>query len=109
MVAELTTPTLAKHTWTWQGHTITYTVQGVGQPLVLIHGFGASLGHWRKNIPDLAAAGYQVYALDLLGFGESDQPAIAYTLDLWQALLYDFWAEFIQTPPSTLATPSAGC
>lgn len=98
MVAELTTPTLAKHTWTWQGHTITYTVQGVGQPLVLIHGFGASLGHWRKNIPDLAAAGYQVYALDLLGFGESDQPAIAYTLDLWQALLYDFWAEFIQTP-----------
>jgi pimeloyl-ACP methyl ester carboxylesterase len=98
MVAELTALALEKHTWHWQGHTITYTVQGAGQPLVLIHGFGASLGHWRKNIPVLAAAGYQVYAIDLLGFGESDQPDMAYTLDLWQALLHDFWQAFIQTP-----------
>jgi pimeloyl-ACP methyl ester carboxylesterase len=89
---------LEKQTWTWQGHTIQYAVQGAGQPLVLIHGFGASLGHWRKNIPVLAAAGYQVYALDLLGFGGSDKPAIAYSLDLWQGLLKDFWDTFIQRP-----------
>ncbi len=98
MVAELAAPVLEKHTWQWQGHTIAYTVQGEGQPLVLIHGFGASLGHWRKNIPVLATAGHRVYALDLLGFGDSDQPLLPYTLDLWQALLYDFWAEFVQTP-----------
>ncbi|TVP63859.1 MAG: alpha/beta fold hydrolase [Leptolyngbya sp. LCM1.Bin17] len=98
MVAELIPLAPPKQTWSWRGHTITYTVAGAGDPLVLIHGFGASLGHWRKNIPILAEAGYQVYALDLLGFGDSDQPAIAYTLDLWQALLVDFWAEFIQTP-----------
>ena len=41
-------------------------------------------------------ANYRVYALDLLGFGDSDQPPIDYTLDLWQALLKDFWAELIQ-------------
>jgi pimeloyl-ACP methyl ester carboxylesterase len=98
MVAELISPSLEKQTWTWNGHTIAYTVMGEGQPLVLIHGFGASIGHWRKNIPVLAEAGYRVYALDLLGFGDSDQPPIDYTLDLWQALLKDFWAEFIQTP-----------
>ncbi|HIK43754.1 MAG TPA: alpha/beta fold hydrolase [Leptolyngbyaceae cyanobacterium M65_K2018_010] len=98
MVAELTTLPLQKQTWVWRGHRITYSVQGVGQPLMLIHGFGASLGHWRKNIPALTSAGYQVYALDLLGFGDSDQPAVDYTLDLWQDLLYDFWEEFIQTP-----------
>jgi pimeloyl-ACP methyl ester carboxylesterase len=98
MVAELAAPVLEKLTWTWQGHTIAYTVQGEGQPLVLVHGFGASLGHWRKNTPALVAAGYRVYALDLLGFGDSDQPALAYTVELWQGLLYDFWAEFIQTP-----------
>lgn len=98
MVTHLVSPSLDRHTWTWQGHTITYTVQGEGQPLVLIHGFGASLGHWRKNIPVLAAAGYRVYALDLLGFGDSDQPPLDYSLDLWQALLKDFWSTLIQTP-----------
>jgi pimeloyl-ACP methyl ester carboxylesterase len=98
MVAELIDSPLQTQTWTWRGHTIAYTVAGTGAPLLLVHGFGASLGHWRKNIPSLAAAGHRVYALDLLGFGGSAQPAIDYTLELWQDLLYDFWAEFIQTP-----------
>ncbi|MBD2111202.1 MULTISPECIES: alpha/beta fold hydrolase [Cyanophyceae] len=101
MVAELVSLSLAsieKHTWTWRGYAIAYTVAGEGTPIVLIHGFGASLGHWRKNIPALATAGHRVYAIDLLGFGDSDQPEIPYTLDLWQDLLADFWAEFIRTP-----------
>jgi pimeloyl-ACP methyl ester carboxylesterase len=84
--------------WRWKGHSIQYTVQGKGQPIVLIHGFGASIGHWRNNIPVLAEAGYQVYALDLLGFGNSDKPAIDYSLELWQELLQDFWQEKIQQP-----------
>lgn len=96
-------PTLKKtaltpQTWTWQDYKITYTVQGQGQPLLLIHGFGASIGHWRKNIPVLADAGYQVYALDLLGFGGSDKPILDYTVELWQQQLRDFWLEKIQTP-----------
>lgn len=33
--------------WTWRGHKIHYIVQGEGSPIVLIHGFGASLFHWR--------------------------------------------------------------
>jgi pimeloyl-ACP methyl ester carboxylesterase len=64
----------------------------------LIHGFGASIGHWRKNIPELAAAGYQVHALDLLGFGASDTPAIAYSLEVWESLLQDYWREHIGRP-----------
>ncbi|MFP4297247.1 MAG: alpha/beta fold hydrolase [Spirulinaceae cyanobacterium] len=93
----LKTP-LTPQTWTWQNHTITYTVQGQGQPLLLVHGFGASIGHWRKNIPVLANSGYQVYALDLLGFGGSDKPVLNYTVALWQQQLRDFWLEKIQTP-----------
>jgi len=92
-----TTP-FEKLTWNWQGHKIQYTVMGTGRPLVLVHGFGASIGHWRKNIPVLAAAGYQVFALDLLGFGGSDKPPLDYTLELWEQLLKDFLAAHIQEP-----------
>ncbi len=35
-------------------------VAGCGKPILMVHGFGASIGHWKKNIPALAAAGYQV-------------------------------------------------
>lgn len=90
--------TLNLQTWQWRGYSIQYTVQGNGQPLVLIHGFGASIGHWRQNIPVLAEGGYQVFALDLLGFGGSAKPNIDYSLELWAELLYDFWTEQIAKP-----------
>jgi pimeloyl-ACP methyl ester carboxylesterase len=64
----------------------------------LVHGFGASIGHWRKNIPVLAEAGYRVYAIDLLGFGGADKPALEYSVELWQAQLKDFWTAHIQEP-----------
>jgi hypothetical protein len=56
--------------WSWRGHRVHYLQQGrADKPaLVLIHGFGASTYHWRANVPALAE-NYQVYALDLLGFG----------------------------------------
>lgn len=85
-----------KLTWDWKGYKIGYTVMGTGQPLVLIHGFGASIGHWRKNIPVLAAAGYQVFAIDLLGFGSSDKPPLNYTMEVWEELVKDFWTAHIQ-------------
>ncbi|KYC37808.1 alpha/beta hydrolase [Scytonema hofmannii PCC 7110] len=90
--------TFEKYFWTWQGHKIQYTVMGTGKPLVLIHGFGASIGHWRKNIPVLAAAGYQVFAIDLLGFGGSDKPPLKYAVEVWVELLKDFWTVHIQEP-----------
>lgn len=90
--------TLEPLTWTWKGHQIQYAVMGSGRPLVLVHGFGASIGHWRNNIPALAAGGYRVFALDLLGFGASAKPLLDYSLELWQELLADFWSEKIKEP-----------
>jgi pimeloyl-ACP methyl ester carboxylesterase len=99
MATQLINPLeIEKHTWNWQGHTVKYAVQGDGPPLLLIHGFGASIGHWRKNIPVLAEAGYRVYALDLLGFGDSEKAEIDYSIDVWKRLILDFWEAFIQTP-----------
>lgn len=97
MLLESTAP-LEKLTWTWNGYKIPYTVTGSGRPLLLVHGFGASIGHWRKNIPVLAGAGYQVYAIDLLGFGNADKPALDYTVELWRDQLKDFWATHINKP-----------
>jgi pimeloyl-ACP methyl ester carboxylesterase len=99
-----TTPSLTpiqkneKSTWNWNGHQIAYSVTGAGQPLCLIHGFGASIDHWRKNIPVLAEGGYRVYAIDLLGFGGSDKAPIDYSMELWEELVVDFWHEFINEP-----------
>lgn len=52
-------------------------------PILLIHGFGASVYHWRYNIPVLARD-YHVYAMDLLGFGLSEKPIIEYNAEIWR-------------------------
>ena len=91
-------PQLEILTWNWQNNDIKYTVMGQGEPLLLIHGFGACIGHWRKNIPVLAQQGYQVFAIDLLGFGGSDKPQRDYTLELWEEQIKDFWQEKIGNP-----------
>ncbi|MEM8779157.1 MAG: alpha/beta fold hydrolase [Cyanobacteria bacterium P01_G01_bin.49] len=90
--------TLETYFWCWQGHQIKYTVKGRGNPVLLIHGFGASIGHWRKNISYLAQENYRIYALDLLGFGGSDKPQLDYALELWRDLIKDFWQEHINQP-----------
>ncbi|MBD1909714.1 MULTISPECIES: alpha/beta fold hydrolase [unclassified Leptolyngbya] len=97
-ISAIPTSQIEFSTWNWQGHRIRYTVRGQGTPIVLIHGFGASIGHWRKNIPVLAEVGYRVFAIDLLGFGGSDKPALDYSLELWENLLADFSRELIQAP-----------
>ena len=53
------------HQWSWQGYSCHWQRQGdPGSPaLVLLHGFGASSGHWRRNAAGLAAAGWCVYGL----------------------------------------------
>ena len=84
--------------WQWRGHKIRYTEAGQGKPLFLIHGFGACIGHWKKNIPALAEAGYKVYAMDLLGFGASAKPPLDYSLELWQEQIKDFWQDKIDRP-----------
>jgi pimeloyl-ACP methyl ester carboxylesterase len=89
---------ISPKTWQWRGFDVNYTVQGDGDPLLLIHGFGASVGHWRKNIPALVEQDYRVYALDLLGFGASEKPNLDYSLALWQGLIQDFWVAHIQQP-----------
>ena len=43
-------------------------------PMILIHGYTASVYVWRTAAPLLADAGFRVIAIDLLGFGFSEKP-----------------------------------
>jgi pimeloyl-ACP methyl ester carboxylesterase len=55
----------------------------IGAPaLVLIHGFASSTLVWSKVFLDLAAAGFRVIAVDMLGYGYSGKPRNGeYTID----------------------------
>lgn len=91
------------NSWTFNGWpdapglTVNYIVAGPvdAQPFLLIHGFGASGFHWRRNVNVLAAAGYRVYAIDLIGFGLSSKPVIDYDSRLWREQCATFLREVV--------------
>ncbi len=99
-------------TWIWQGFPISYQTQGTSGPaVVLVHGFGASWGHWRQNIPVLAE-NCRVYAIDLIGFGGSAKPTpgedMDYTLENWGQQVADFCREVVGEA-AFLVGNSIGC
>src|SRR5579859_2773664 len=51
---------------------------GNGTPVVFIHGIGASLYSWRRQLEPVVSAGYRVIVFDNRGFGFSDKPAHGY-------------------------------
>ncbi len=84
--------------WQWRGQSIYYVRAGAGHPdrppLLLVHGFGASTDHWRKNIEGLYPD-FEVWAIDLLGFGRSAKPDWVYSGDLWRDQLHEFITDVI--------------
>lgn len=96
--AELSTATAQHFLWKgWRTHHTSCTAAESSVPIILVHGFGGSVGHWRHNLPELGRY-HRVYAIDLLGFGASEKPDIAYSLDLWVEQVYDYWKTFVKVP-----------
>ena len=88
--------------WSWRGWQIRYSfyppaVKTALPPLLLVHGFGAAIEHWRYNLAPLAAH-CPVYAIDLLGFGGSRKADTRYSAFLWAEQLQDFCQEIIGQP-----------
>ncbi len=100
----------AHHEWNWNGLICHWRQLGepTHPPLVLVHGFAAGCGHWRRNAPTLAAAGWNVYGMDLIGFGASSQPdSLALDNRLWARQLNGFLQEVVRRP-SVLVGHSLG-
>lgn len=57
------------------GISLSIAEEGVGFPVLLLHGFPDSSRLWRQQIPALNGAGFRVLAPDLRGFGRSDKPS----------------------------------
>lgn len=73
----------------FQGIPVHCLTGGSGFPVLMIHGSGpgaSTIGNWRKVLAPLADR-YQIFAMDLIGFGESGRkPAPPYfDMDLWLA------------------------
>ena len=67
-----------------------YATAGVGEPVVLLHGWPSTWYEWR-HVMALLAGRYRVIAPDLRGLGDSSRPAAGYdkktvAADLWQLL-----------------------
>jgi pimeloyl-ACP methyl ester carboxylesterase len=75
-------------TMTLHGDRVAYRDEGAGEPLLLIHGMGASSFAWRAMIPRLANK-YRVIAPDLLGHGQSDKPRGDYSVGAFAVLMRD--------------------
>lgn len=91
--------------YVWRNGTIYYEKKGSGTPLLLIHDLNpiASSYEWSKVIDKLSKT-HTVYAIDLLGCGKSDKPAISYINYLYVELVNDFIEHVIQQKTDLLVT-----
>src|SRR3954471_14636068 len=71
------------------GFKLHYLEAGHGAPVVLLHGLGGDGSRWGANIEPLAKD-FHVFALDQIGFGESDKPLANYHTGMLAEFLVGF-------------------
>lgn len=67
---------------TVNGARLFYEISGKGEPLVLIPGLGLDHTYFRYAVPALERY-FNVIAYDPRGMGQSERPAVEYTMELW--------------------------
>ena len=78
------------------------------EPVILVHGLGtAAARDWTQVIPALAAA-YDVYALDLPGFGQSDKGNHLYSPANYVRVLDAVFAERLKRPANVVGHSMGG-
>ena len=73
----------------YQNKIVHYELEGIGPPIILLHGWGQSIktfSYLRKKL----SSSHTVYSINLPGFGQSEEPFNFYTLQDYKNLLYEF-------------------
>ncbi|MEM1368214.1 MAG: alpha/beta fold hydrolase, partial [Cyanobacteria bacterium P01_H01_bin.15] len=79
--------------WTHHEQTVTisYEILGTGPKILLLPAFSTvSTRLELAQIAQMLASEFQVIALDWLGFGDSERPAVIYERSLYEKMLADF-------------------
>jgi pimeloyl-ACP methyl ester carboxylesterase len=92
---------------TARGVRIRAAVAGEGPPLVLVHGSAGSWTHWLRNLGALATI-RRVYALDMLGYADSDRPARRYELADFAAHVNEFRQAVVGGPTDLMGFSFGG-
>jgi pimeloyl-ACP methyl ester carboxylesterase len=69
-----------------------YFEGGKGPPLIFVHGLEGESLNWVQAMLDLRSH-FHVYAIDLLGHGQTQQPDIAYSIEQQAEMLRQFLAD----------------
>lgn len=78
---------------TIKGMKINYQEKGSGDLVVLLHGWGSNIKLF-ANLTELLSAKYKVVAMDMPGFGESDEPPSAWCVDDYVDFVIEFLKEY---------------
>jgi pimeloyl-ACP methyl ester carboxylesterase len=87
-------------------HQLFYTAKGEGEPMILIHGYGAGMWVWEKQMEVLSQS-HQVYLIDLIGHGFSDRPRIHYRPETY-LLFFKAFMDGVGIQKATLVGNSMG-
>ena len=88
------------------GFKLHYIEAGKGAPVVLLHGLGGDGSRWSPNIEPLARD-FHVFALDQIGFGQSDKPLANYHTGMLAEFLVGFLTA-VNVPKASLVGNSMG-
>ena len=92
------------------GYRTHYHHTGKGEAVLLIHGSGPGVSawaNWRLVVPRLADD-FEVYAPDLVGFGQTEKPVIRYSPDIWVNHLMAFIEQKNLAPVSIIGNSLGG-
>lgn len=88
-------------TITIQNLTCAYRYEGDGPVLILLHGWAQSSATW-DNVAPILQKEYAIYALDLPGFGQSEAPSRAWTIEEYADFVQAFVRSLSLTPHAVI-------
>ena len=75
--------------YNYNGIDVNITIQGTGEPVVLLHGWGCT-GEIFKNIAQVLSTAYTTYSFDFPGFGASQEPTAVWGVEEYTRMVEQF-------------------